>query len=128
MERVAKRLFALLLIGLLAGSLTACYTLLKHPSTEAGDDSDEGLCVNCPSYYHPPYILWPPWPLIDPLPPPPPGGPDRETPPAPPVRPIDPKEPMKRGDAGTATKERTDKKTPSKESTETSDPKEKRRD
>ena len=57
MERVAKRLFALLLIGLLAGSLTACYTLLKHPGTEAGDDSDEGPCVNCPSYYPSPYIL-----------------------------------------------------------------------
>ena len=116
MERVAKRLFVVLLIGLLAGSLTGCYTLLKHPSTEANDDSDAGPCVNCPWYYPPPYFLWPPWPPIVP------------PPPAPPVRPINPKEPVKRGDAGTVTKEQTDKRTPLKESTETSDPKEKRRD
>jgi hypothetical protein len=32
MERVAKRLFAVLLIGLLGTSLAACHTLPKHPS------------------------------------------------------------------------------------------------
>jgi hypothetical protein len=115
MERVVKRLFAVLLIGLLAGSLAACYTLLKHPSTEAGDDSNADPCVDCPSYYASPYILWPALPLIDPLPPPPSGGRDRETQSGPPARSIDPKEPR-------------DRKTPSKESTGTGDPKEKRRD
>jgi hypothetical protein len=122
MQLVAKRLFAALLVGILAGLIAGCYTLLKHPDTNVTDDSEGKGCADCPWYYADPYLPIPFPPIY--LPPPPHHG----TPPATVVRPIDPKKPVKREDAGTIAKQRAGEKTPSRESTETGNPKEKRRD